>query len=148
LSLGSVATAEELLLLAELELTAATELLLVELELLLAKELELTAIAELLDKESISDEDEASDEEETSEEYKSSEEDDGFSSSVLFLLEQAKTRREPKTAKSKEFFIIPPIDNINIENAYLKVWRCKKHLFLLSFLPLIRGNIRGIFVFR
>jgi len=107
-------------------------------ELLLFAELELEALTELLDKiisseddETSSDEDEISsdedeissseDEDETSsdedeisadedEDKTSPNEDEESSSPVLSLLEQAKIRRELKTAKkAKNHFINPPI---------------------------------------
>jgi len=127
----ATAAEEELLLFTELELVATTELL------LLLTELELEALTELLDKTSFSDEDEiSSDEDETSsdedeiasdddetasdedeiasddDEIAPNEAEEG-SSPILSLLEQAKTRREPKTAtKNEKRSIAPPIKSI------------------------------------
>jgi len=97
--------------------TVTSELLeLSTLELLIGIELELEASTELLDKElldkklldraSVSDEDETSDEDEKI-----------SSSGWPVLLEQAKTRKEPKIAKKIEKrSITPPVDMYNVEN--------------------------------
>ena len=103
--LSLIVAAELLLFSAELELTVTSELLeFATLELLGGAKLELETSTELLDKELL-------DKKLLDEDEKSS------SSGWPVLLEQAKTRKEPKIAKKIEKrSITPPIDMYNVEN--------------------------------